>query len=78
MSWEDYIKQIDWEVKQGEGEYDDFPDHVDYYLDGEKVWEDDFNEPNGLQIYNCMLDSFKCDMFQIKGKFYSEWKEELA
>lgn len=74
MNWENLIKKVDWEVKRGEGEYDDYPDHVNFYLDGKKVWEDDHaGLANDAVIYNCMLDSFKCDMFKLKGKYHSEW-----
>lgn len=76
MSWEDLIKQVDWEVKRGEGKYIDCPDHVNYYLDGKKVWEDDFNKPNDVQIYNCMLECFKNNAFALGGKCYNEWWEE--
>lgn len=76
MDWTDYLEKVDWEIKYGEGEYDDYPDHVDYYYKGEKVWEDDFNDPSDLQIYNCMLDSFKSDMFKLGGKYHSEWVAE--
>lgn len=76
MGWEDCIDKIDWDVKSGEGGYGDYPDHVDYYYNGEKVWEDDFNDPDAVQIYNCMLTAFKEDMFMIEGKYYSEWREQ--
>ena len=82
MSWEDYLKQIEWDVTPVEcDDYDDtyWNYHVVYKLDGREVWDDYYHsEPDGTRIYNNLSEAFTNDAFPIKGKYRTDYyMEEL-